>query len=98
MLYWGKFRWVLSEGRDGAEKSFWVSADVLMNPDVSPGVKDADKHIFCVQVDSTIKLVLLDVEIHMASSFDVRYSGVATSTLPSFGGGLKYYQYTPADG
>ena len=43
--------------------------DVLMNPDVATGIEDADKHIFGMQVDSTIEFVLFGVEIHMASSF-----------------------------
>ena len=43
--------------------------DVLMNPDIATGIEDTDKHILGMQVDSTIKLVLFGVEIHMASSF-----------------------------
>ena len=60
---------VLPEGSNDAEKSFLVCVDVLMNPDLAFGIKDTDKHILGMQVDSTIKLVLLGVEIHMASSF-----------------------------
>ena len=60
---------VLTEGSNDAEKSFRVCVDVLMNPDIASGVEDTDKHILGMQVDSTIKLVLLGVEIHMASSF-----------------------------
>ena len=60
---------VLTEGSNGTEKSFRLCVDVLMNPDIATGIKDTDKHIFGMQVDSTIKLVLLGVEIHMASSF-----------------------------
>lgn len=60
---------VLAEGGNGTEKSFGVCVDVLMNPDLAFGIKDTDKHLFGMQIDSTIKLVLLGVEIHMASSF-----------------------------
>jgi hypothetical protein len=60
---------VLTEGSNGTEKSFRVCVDVLMNPDIATGIEDADKHILGMQVDSTIKLVLFGVEIHMASSF-----------------------------
>jgi hypothetical protein len=60
---------VLPEGSNDAEKSFRVGMDVLMDPDIAFGIKDADKHIFRVQIDSTIELVLFGVEIHMASSF-----------------------------
>jgi len=60
---------VLTEGTNGTEKSFRVCLDVLMNPDIASGVKDTDKHIFGMQVDSTIKLVLFGVKVHMASSF-----------------------------
>ncbi len=60
---------VLTEGSNGMEKSFLVCVDVLMNPDIASGIDNADKHIFGMQIDSTIKLVLFGVEIHMASSF-----------------------------
>jgi hypothetical protein len=60
---------VLTEGSNGTEKSFRVCVDVLMNPDIATGIEDADKHIFCMQVDTTIKLVLLGVKSHKASSF-----------------------------
>ena len=60
---------VLSEGSNDAEKSFRVRVDVMMNPDIASGIKDTDKHILGVQIDSTIKLVLFSVKIHMASSF-----------------------------
>jgi hypothetical protein len=43
--------------------------DVLVNPDIASGIEDADKHIFGMQIDSTIKLVLFGVEFHMPSSF-----------------------------
>jgi hypothetical protein len=60
---------VLSEGSDDAQKGFRVGMDVLMNPDIATGIEDTDKHIFGMQIDSTIKFVLLGVKIHMASSF-----------------------------
>jgi hypothetical protein len=60
---------VLSEGSNGTEKSLRVCVDILMNPDIATGIENTDKHIFGMQIDSTIKLVLLGVKIHMASSF-----------------------------
>jgi hypothetical protein len=60
---------VLPEGSNDTEKSFLVCVDVLMNPDIATVIEDTDKHILGMQVDATIKLVLLGVEIHMASSF-----------------------------
>jgi hypothetical protein len=60
---------VLTEGSNDTEKSFRLCVDVMMNPDIASGIQDTDKHILGVQIDSTIKLVLLGVEIHMASSF-----------------------------
>jgi hypothetical protein len=60
---------VLTEGSNDAEKSFRVCVDVLMDPGVTSGVDNTDKHILGVQIDSTIKLMLFGVEIHMASSF-----------------------------
>jgi hypothetical protein len=60
---------VLMEGSNDAEKNFRVCVDILVNPDIAPGIKDTDKHSLRMQVDSTIKLVLFGVEIHMASSF-----------------------------
>jgi hypothetical protein len=60
---------ILTEGSNDTEKSFLVCVDVLMNPDDATGIEDADKHIFGMQVDAAIKLVLFGVEIHMASSF-----------------------------
>jgi len=55
---------VLTERSNDTEKSFWVCVDILMNPDIPSGIKDADKHILGMQVDSTIKLVLFGVEFH----------------------------------
>src|SRR3990172_5782954 len=60
---------ILPEGSNGTEKSFRLCVDVLMDPDVTSRVDNTNKHIFGMQIDSTIKLVLLGVEIHMASSF-----------------------------
>jgi hypothetical protein len=60
---------VLTEGSNGTEKSFRLCVNVLMDSDVTSGVDNTDKHVLGVQIDSTIKLVLLRVEIHMASSF-----------------------------
>jgi hypothetical protein len=60
---------VLAEGGNGTEKSFRVSVDVMMNPDIAFGIEDTDKHILGMQIDSTIKFVLFGVKIHMASSF-----------------------------
>jgi hypothetical protein len=60
---------VLTEGSNDAEKSFRVGVDILVNPDVAPGIHDTDKHSLSVQIDSTIEFVLFRVEIHMASSF-----------------------------
>jgi len=36
----------------------------LVNPDVAPGIQDADEHFFGMKVDSTIKFVLLGVKSH----------------------------------
>jgi hypothetical protein len=60
---------VLTEGSNDMEKSFRVCVDILMNLDIATGIEDTDKHILGMQVDSTIKLVLFGVKIHMASSF-----------------------------
>jgi len=60
---------VLTERSNDAEKSFLICVDVLVNPDIASRIEDTDKHSLSVQIDSTIKLVLFGVEIHMASSF-----------------------------
>ncbi len=60
---------ILSERSNDVEKSFRVCVDILVNPDIASGIEDTDKHLLGMQVDSTIKLVLFGVEIHMASSF-----------------------------
>jgi hypothetical protein len=79
---------VLPEGSDDAKRGLGVCFDVLMNPDLASGIKDADKHSFGMKVDSTIILVLFGVEFHMASSLLVRFgSSQADSTM--FGGGLE---------
>jgi hypothetical protein len=65
---------VLTEGSNGMEKSFLVCVDVLMNPDIASGIDNADKHVFGMQIDSTIKLVLLGVKSHRVSSFGLRCS------------------------
>jgi hypothetical protein len=79
---------VLAEGSNGMEKSFRVGVDVMMDPDIAPGIKDANKHVFGMQVDSTIKFVLLGVKSHRASSFGWDMV-LLQPTLPSLGGGLK---------
>lgn len=56
---------VLTERSNDTEKGFWVCVDILMNPDIPSGIKDADKHILGMQVDSTIKFVLSGVEFHI---------------------------------
>ncbi len=58
-----------------------------MNPDITPGVKDADEHVLGMQVNSTIKFVLLGVKSHIGFLLLMGY--VATPSLPSLGGGLK---------
>jgi hypothetical protein len=60
---------VLPERSDDVQKGLRVRIDVLVNPDVAPGIQDADEHFFGMKVDSTIKFVLLGVKFHMASSF-----------------------------
>jgi len=60
---------VFTERSNDAEKSFLICVDVLVNPDVAPGIHDTDKHSLSVQIDSTVKLVLLGVKSHWASSF-----------------------------
>jgi hypothetical protein len=80
---------VLAEGSNGTEKSFRVCVDVLMNPDIATGIEDTDKHIFGMQIDSTIKLVLLGVKSHIGFLLLMGYGGVATPSVPFLGGGLK---------
>jgi len=80
---------VLSEGGDDAEESFRVCLNILMNPDLASGIEDADKHIFGMQIDSTIKLVLLGVKFHIGFLLLMGYGFFATLSLPSLGGGLK---------
>jgi hypothetical protein len=60
---------VFTERSNDTEKRFRLCVDILVNSDIPSGIDDADKHITSMQIDSTIKLVLLGVEIHMASSF-----------------------------
>jgi len=80
---------VLTEGSDDAEKTFRVCVDILMNPDIASGVEDTDKHILGMQIDSTIKLVLLGVKSHIGFLLLMGYGVAATPRLPSLGGGLK---------
>jgi hypothetical protein len=56
---------VLPEGSDDAKKGFRVRVNILMDSDISSGIKDADKHFLGMKVDSTIKLVLLGIKSHM---------------------------------
>jgi hypothetical protein len=55
---------VLPERSDDTKKGFRICIDVLVNPDVAPGIQDADEHFFGMKVDSTIKLVLFGVKSH----------------------------------
>jgi hypothetical protein len=72
---------VLTEGSNDTEKSFRVCVDVMMNPDIASGIQDTDKHILGMQVDSTIKFVLLGVKSHMASSFGLKCFSVPRGIL-----------------
>jgi hypothetical protein len=80
---------VLLEGGDDTKKGFRVGIDILMNPDVAPGIHDTDEHFFGMQVDSTIEFVLLGVKFHIGFLLLMGYAGVATLNLPFLGGGLK---------
>jgi hypothetical protein len=72
---------VLTEGSNDTQKSFRVCVDVMMNPDIASGIQDTDKHILGMQVDSTIKFVLLGVKSHMASSFGLKCFSVPRGIL-----------------
>jgi hypothetical protein len=72
---------VLPEGSDDAKKGPRVRIDVLVNPDVAPGIKDADKHFFGMKVDSTIIFVLFGVKSHRASSFGLKCFSVPRGIL-----------------
>jgi hypothetical protein len=52
-----------------------------MNPDIATGIENTDKHILGMQVDSTIKFVLLGVKSHMASSFGLKCFSVPRGIL-----------------
>jgi hypothetical protein len=80
---------VLTKGSNDTEKGFRVCVDVLMNPDIASGIKDADKHIFGMQVDSTIKFVLFGVKFHIGFLLLMGYGVAVTSSVPSLGGGLE---------
>ena len=53
----------------GPQKEIPVGFHVLVEPDLTGAVKDADIHFFGVKVDSAIKFVLFGVKSHWASSF-----------------------------
>jgi hypothetical protein len=55
-------------GGNGFEKWFWASGHVAVEQHLSLLVQDTQVHAPGVQVDPTIKLVLLGVESHEVSS------------------------------
>ena len=53
------------------------------------GIEDTDVHLFGMQVDSAIILVLLGVKIHMASSFGLECFLDQEAFYHASGGGLN---------
>jgi hypothetical protein len=60
---------VLLEGRNQFEKKIRISFYVLMNPDFSFLVNNADIHFSGVQIDTTVVFMLFVVEFHNLASF-----------------------------
>jgi hypothetical protein len=59
---------ILAIGCDGLEQRFWGGWHVTVNQNFPSLVQDAEVHGAGVQVDATVKLVLLGVKSHEVSS------------------------------
>ena len=60
---------IFSIGRNDFEEPFLLCRQVPVNEDVSILIQDTDVHSSCMQIDSTVILVLFGVKSHEASSF-----------------------------
>jgi len=54
---------------DGMKKSVRTGSDIFVKDDLSILTQDAEIHIVCMQIDSTVKIVLFDVKLHEKASF-----------------------------
>src|SRR2546423_13258436 len=70
---------VFPVGRDGLAKGVWAGCHIAVQQDLSSPVQDAEVHGARVQVDATIKVVLLGVKSHEVSS-----SSLVFSILPAY--------------
>jgi len=59
---------LLPIGHNGFEKGIWAGRHIVVHQDLPIPIYDAEVHRASVQVDATIKLVLLGVEAHEVSS------------------------------
>jgi hypothetical protein len=66
-----------------------ICFDVLVKAYLAFGIEDTDIHLFGMQVDSTIILVLFGVEFHRASSFGLKCFLDQEAFYHASGGGLK---------
>jgi len=60
---------IISKRVDCLQETLPIGLDVLVQPDLSRLIVDAEIHFFRMQVDSAIKLVPFGVESHPASYF-----------------------------
>jgi hypothetical protein len=57
-------------GSDGLEKGFWSGFHIAVHKHFSIVAQDADIHGAGMQVDATVKLVLLGVKSHTVSPYN----------------------------
>jgi hypothetical protein len=67
--------------KDQLKKGFGISFDILMHFGFSLLVQDADIHFSCVQIDTAIVFVLLDVKFHLGLLWVKGCGVIGNSTL-----------------
>ena len=88
---------VLAVGGDGLEKWFWPGGHIAVHENLAIPVQDAEGHRASVQVDATIKLVLLGVKSPEVSSSSLVFSLLPAYHWGMWRGGLNKYQGCAAD-
>jgi hypothetical protein len=88
---------IFAVGSDRLEKRLWAGFHVPVKQDLAGLVQDAKVHGASVQVDPTVKSVLLGVKAHEVSSSSSLVFPAPAYHVVCGGGGLNKYQPPAAD-
>jgi hypothetical protein len=93
-----RYNHVLTIWRYSLKKSLPTRFDVFVQNYGTIPIQNADVHAFCMQIDSTKKIVLLGVKSHTGPPFLEDFLGFEHHTVFRYDeGGLNEYQFIAAD-